>query len=78
MDSKVYDSVRPYLRIVLDGYNCAMFSDENEFLEKANYYLENEDKRMEIVNIAYRHFITTHTWKMSAKRIKSIIEEYIK
>ena len=55
-----------------------MFSDENEFLEKANYYLENEDKRMEIVNIAYRHFITTHTWKMSAKRIKSIIEEYIK
>ena len=75
-NSKVYDSVRPYLRIVVDGYNCAMFSDENEFIEKANYYLENENERMEIVNAAYRHFVTTHTWSMSAKRIKSITEEY--
>ena len=41
-----------YEDILIDGYNCAMFSDEDEFFEKANYYLENEDERMKIVNNA--------------------------
>ena len=69
-------SMDVYEDIMIDGYNCAMFSDEDEFFEKANYYLENEDERMKIVNNAHTHFITTQTWNMSAMRIKSIVETY--
>ena len=70
-------SMDVYEDIIIDGYNCAMFSDEDEFFEKAMYYLENEDERMKIVNNAYTHFITTQTWNMSAMRIKSIIGLYM-
>ena len=70
-------SMDVYEDIIIDGYNCAMFSDEDEFFEKAMYYLENEDERMKIVNNAYTHFITTQTWNMSAMRIKSIIGMYM-
>ncbi len=70
-------SMDVYEDIMIDGYNCAMFSDEHEFFEKANYYLENEDERMKIVNNAHTHFITTQTWSMSAMRIKSITEMYM-
>ena len=70
MNEKVYEN------ILIDGYNCVMFSDENEFFEKATYYLENEDERMGIVNKAHEHFIETQTWNVNAIKIKSIIEEY--
>lgn len=69
-------SMDVYEDILIDGYNCAMFSDEDEFFEKATYYLENEDERIKIVNNAHTHFITTQTWSMSAMRIKSITEAY--
>ena len=69
-------SMDVYEDILIDGYNCAMCSDEDEFFEKATYYLENEDERMKIVNNAHTHFITTQTWSMSAMRIKSITEAY--
>ena len=69
-------SMDVYEDIIIDGHNCAMFSDEDEFFEKATYYLENENERMKIVNNAYTHFVTTQTWSMSAMRIKSITEAY--
>ena len=69
-------SMDVYEDIMIDGHNCVMFSDEDEFFEKATYYLENEDERMKIVNNAHTHFITTQTWSMSAMRIKSITEAY--
>jgi len=70
-------SMDVYEDIIIDGYNCAMFSDEDEFFEKAIYYLKTEDERMKIVNNAYTHFKTTQTWNMSAMRIKSIIGMYM-
>jgi len=66
-----------YEDILIDGYNCVMFSDENEFFEKAIYYLENENKRIEIVNNAHEHFVTTQSWKIRSNQIKNIIEGYI-
>ena len=71
MSEKVYEN------ILIDGYNCAMFSDEDEFFEKATYYLENEDERMGIVNKAHEHFIETQTWNVNVIKIKSIIDGYI-
>ena len=66
-----------YEDILIDGYNCVMFSDEDEFFDKAIYYLENENKRMEIVNNAHEHFVSTQSWKTRANQIKNIIEGYI-
>ena len=54
-----------------------MFSDEDEFFEKATYYLEHEDERIKIVNKAHEHFIETQTWNVNAIKIKSIIGKYI-
>tara|TARA_R100000995_G_C3419658_1_gene93287 strand:- start:443 stop:664 length:222 start_codon:yes stop_codon:yes gene_type:complete len=66
-----------YEDILIDEYNCVMFSDENEFFEKAIYYLEHEDERMKIVNNAHDYFINTQSWNSKALKIKSIIESYI-
>ena len=66
-----------YEDILIDEYNCVMFSDENEFFEKAIYYLEHEDERMKIVNNAHDYFIKTQSWNSKALKIKSIIESYI-
>ena len=71
MNEKVYED------ILIDGYNCVMFSDENEFFEKATYYLENEDERMSIVNKSHEHFIKRLTWNYRANEIKKIIDLFL-
>ena len=38
---------------------------------------ENENKRMEIVNNAHEHFVSTQSWKTRANQIKNIIGGYI-
>lgn len=45
-----------YGDIVIDKFNCVMFDDENDFIEKCKYYLENEEERLKIVNNAYNIF----------------------
>jgi len=70
------DSV--YSDMIKEDENCVMFSTEDEFFDKAIYYLENEDERMKIVNQAYNHFTNSLTWKHRAQEIKLILEQYIK
>ena len=65
-----------YGDMLVDGHNCVMFSTVDEFFEKAEYYLNNEEERMEIVNSAYSHFLSSQTWIHRAKDIKTIIGEY--
>lgn len=72
MNEKVYEN------ILIDGYNCVMFSTVNEFYEKTIYYLNNEEERMKIVNQAYSHFKETQTWEVRANQIKDIIGSYVK
>ena len=61
MPKDVYDD------IVVDGFNCVMFDDENDFIEKCKYYLEHEDERIKIVNKAYEYFLEKHTWDHKVK-----------
>ena len=63
--------------MLIDGYNCVMFSDEDEFFEKAIYYLENESERMVIVNRAYDYFTSKQTWEIRAKEITEIVGKYV-
>ena len=70
MDEKIYGDM------IIDGVNCAMFSTVDEFYDKAQYYLDNEDERMKLVNNAHQIFKERLTWSYRAKQIKSIIGEY--
>jgi glycosyltransferase involved in cell wall biosynthesis len=65
-----------YGDMLIDGYNCVMFSTVDEFFDKAEYYLNNEEERMKIVNTAHTVFKDRLTWLNRSKEIKSIIEGY--
>ncbi len=71
MNEKVYEDW------IIDGVNCVMFSTVDEFYEKAQYYLDHEDERMEIVNNAYKIFKDRLTWSYRANEIKEIIERHV-
>ena len=68
MDEKIYDDM------MIDGVNCAMFSTVDEFYDKANHFLKNEEERMEIVNNAHKIFNERLTWDVRAHEIKQIVE----
>ena len=70
MNEKIYGD------IIIDGINCVMFSTVDEFYEKAQYYLDNEDERMRIVNNAYSRFISSQTWIHRVQQIKKNIRKY--
>lgn len=61
MNEKIYNN------IVIDGFNCVMFYDENDFIKKCNYYISHEEERMKIVNQAYKYFLEKHTWDHKIK-----------
>ena len=71
MNEKIYDDM------IIDGVNCIMFSTVDEFYEKAQYYLDNEDERMWIVNNAYKIFKDKLTWSYRVNEIKEIIERHV-
>ena len=68
-----------YLGILKCGFNCVMFDSLECLKEKLNYYLNNEDKRLEIVKNAQNDAINNHTWDNRAsliiKKIESILHE---
>ena len=71
MDEKIYDDM------MIDGVNCVMFSTVDEFYDKANHFLKNEEERMEIVNNAHKIFNKRLTWDTRAYEIKNIIEKHL-
>ena len=71
MDEKIYDDM------MIDGVNCAMFSTVDEFYDKANYFLKNEEERMKIVNNAHKIFNERLTWDTRAYEIKQIVEKHL-
>jgi len=58
-----------YGNIAIDGFNCVMFDDEHDFIQKYRFFIANEDKRMEIVHRAYKYFMDNHTWDHHIKRL---------
>ena len=63
MSEKIYDN------IAIDKFNCVMFDDENDFIEKFKYYIENEKERLNIVNNAYKHFVENLNWDCQIKKL---------
>lgn len=67
MDKKIYEE------ILVDGFNCIMFNDENDFIEKFKYYINNEIERLKIVNNAYNYFKNNITWDHQIQKLLSNI-----
>ena len=63
MPKKVYD------KYLIDGFNCIMFVDEDDFIKKTKYYLENEKERIKIVHQAYQYFMDNLTWDKSINKM---------
>jgi spore maturation protein CgeB len=61
--------IEVYEDILIDKFNCVMFGDENDFIEKFKYYIEHEEERMKIVNQAYKYFLEKHTWDHKVKHL---------
>ena len=59
--------VEVYEDILIDKFNCVMFDNENDFIEKFKYYIEHEEERIKIVNKAYEYFLEKHTWEHKVK-----------
>lgn len=61
-----------YNKMMIDKFNCIMFEDEFDFIEKFKYYIEHEDERLNIVNNAYTYFNENLTWN---KQMDNVIEK---
>lgn len=55
-----------------DKHYVSFKPDLSNFDEKLFYYLENDDKRQEIVENAYEHILKNHTWE---ERIRQFIRQ---
>jgi spore maturation protein CgeB len=60
-----------YENFAIDKFNCVMFDDENDFIQKFKYYIENEKERLNIVNNAYNHFKENLSWDCQIKYLIS-------
>lgn len=65
----------PYLdEIFKDGIHCATYSSIDEAIDKAKYYLKNDNKREEIAKAGYEEAIKKHTYD---NRVETVLK-YIK
>lgn len=53
----------------LDDANIATFSDEQDLVNKINYYLASETDRQRIAQKAYEHVLENHTWQQRFNQI---------
>ena len=66
-----------YSHIFIDGRNCIEFeNDLSNFLEKFNYYLNNEQEYKRIVEQGYIDAHEKHTWKHRAEELLNMVREF--
>ena len=71
MDKLVYEEM------LIDGFNCIMFDTVEDFFEKFEYYIQNEEERIKIVNQAYEYFNKSQKWEHRINNITEILNKYV-
>ena len=66
------------IRKILKEDEFVMFHDKEDFLSKIRYYLENEDKRLEMIQIGRKCALERMTFEVLMKRTIENIGEYYK
>jgi len=70
------DMPEQYEDYLTDGVNCVTFNNDlDNFDEKIDYYLNNEEPRRKIIETAYETALNNYTWKHMAQRLLSNIKE---
>lgn len=64
-----------YEYYIIDGFNCVMYENEYDAVEKMKYYLIHEKERLKIVKNAYEYFINNLTWTHEIKKLLTIVNE---
>tara|TARA_R100001079_G_scaffold79722_2_gene43674 strand:+ start:5765 stop:6688 length:924 start_codon:yes stop_codon:yes gene_type:complete len=64
-----------YKGLFEEDVHCVMFETLEELRDKVEYYLNNDHARQKIINQAYEHAISKHTWAHRADKINSILKE---
>ena len=59
----------------VDGQNIAFYSSPDEMIEKAKYYIENEEEREFIAEAGRLHTLNNHTYLHRVKQILKTIKE---
>ena len=55
--------------------HCVTFNpDLSDVKEKILHFSKNKEKREEIIESAYEHFLKNHTWSHRISKIKSLIK----
>ena len=62
-----------YGDMIIEDFNCVMFSDIQEFVEKVDYYLKHDNERMKIVSNAYKYFLENLTIEKNVQRMLDTI-----
>lgn len=55
------DRVQSLDELMVDGKHCVMYGSLDEAVDKARYYLANDDEREAIANSGYKHVMANHT-----------------
>jgi hypothetical protein len=66
------DRVQSIDELMTDGKHCAIYTDINDMIEKAHYYLEHDEEREAISKAGYEHAMAKHTID---HRVDVILEE---
>ena len=72
-----YMNKNVYGDMLIDGFNCVMFSSLEEYFEKVNYYLTHENERLKIVKNAHEYFIQNLTWNKQIVNVTNILNSLV-
>ena len=58
------------------GKNIVVYEDENDLINKINFYLNNVEEREKMIQKGYDHVKNNHTYYNRAKQLIKIVKEY--
>lgn len=62
-------------KLFIENTHYVSFKDQNELIEKMDYYLKNLEEAQTIATAAYEHLLNNHTYEHRANEIIDLIEE---
>ena len=74
-----YQPIEPYVwpNTYIDGEDFIVYNDNDELIEKAKYYIANNEEARKIADRGFTKLLQYHTTQQRASQFLSLIEEYL-
>ena len=74
-----YQPIEPYIwnHPFIDGEDFIIYNDNKELIDKAKYYLSNENEAREIASNGYVKLLQHHTTEQRGQQFLSLLEKYL-